>query len=239
MGTSHSVTISGLPTSGTIYVAYWTLFADRGWLPTYQQYTMSVGGGTAFNYALTNAGNIPVTRGSSAGTTITATLQAGTAQAVSFAASGLPSGATASFTSPGSCSPTCSTTLTIATTTSTATGTYPITVTGSPLGKTTGLNLIVSATVPPPTITTPAPGSTLTSTTVTFTGGHASGDLQHWLFVGTTQGAYDLANRDMGTSHSVTISGLPTSGTIYVAYWTYFADRGWLPTYQQYTMSVP
>jgi hypothetical protein len=89
----------------------------------------------------------------------------------------------------------------------------------------------------PSPITSPAPGSTITSSTVTFTGGHTTADLQHWLFVGTTPGAYDLVNRDLGTGHATTVSGLPASGTIHVTFWTLFSGRGWLATSQQYTMS--
>src|SRR5262249_52086033 len=106
-----------------------------------------------FDYALTNSGGVIVTAGTSGATTITATLQAGATQPVSFTASvsftgsGLPNGTTIAFT-PTSCSPTCSTTLTITTSAATSTGTFPITVTGSPLGRTTSFNLVVS----PPTL---------------------------------------------------------------------------------------
>ena len=41
-------------------------------------------------------------------------------------------------------------------------------------------------------ISSPAPGSTLTSTSVTFTGGHSSQDSQHWLYVGTSVGRKQL-----------------------------------------------
>jgi hypothetical protein len=233
LGSGHAATVSGLPATGTIYVTYWTYFTGIGWTSTSQQYTMNVTGPPSFDYALSNSGGVTVTRGASGGTTITATLSAGTSQAVSVAASGLPGGATAGF-SAGTCTPTCSTTLTISTTASTPTGTFPITVTGSPLGRTTALNLVVNPIVPPP-ITSPTPGSTLTSATVTFTGGHTSADGQHWLFVGTTAGAYDLFTRDLGSGHAATVSGLPATGTIYVTYWTYFAGIGWTSTSQQYT----
>ena len=88
-----------------------------------------------------------------------------------------------------------------------------------------------------PSIITPVPGSTLMSSTVTFTGGHTSADLQHWLYLGTTQGASDLFSQDMGNGHTVTVSGLPHSGTIWVRYWTRFS-AGWASTDQSYTMNV-
>ena len=85
-----------------------------------------------------------------------------------------------------------------------------------------------------PSIITPVPGSTLMSSTVTFTGGHTSADLQHWLYFGTTQGASDLFSQDLGMGHTVTVGGLPHSGTIWVRYWTRFS-AGWAFTDQSYT----
>ena len=66
-------------------------------------------------------------------------------------------------------------------------------------------------------LTSPAPGSTLTSATVTFTWTGGTGATQYWLYVGTAAGAFDLVNRDMGTNLSTVASGLPTDGrTLYV-----------------------
>ena len=96
-----------------------------------------------FDYRLANSGDITVTQGGAGTNTITATLAAGSAQSVSFSASGLPTGATAGF-SPGACNPTCSSQLTISTTGATPMGTFPITVTGSPLSKTTTFNLVLN-----------------------------------------------------------------------------------------------
>jgi photosystem II stability/assembly factor-like uncharacterized protein len=101
----------------------------------------------AFNYALTNSGNMTLQPGGSASNTITAHLIAGSAEAVSFSVSGLPSGADASF-SPGNCTPMCSTKLTVATTSAVSPGTYALTVAGSPLGRTTGFTLTVSPPCP-------------------------------------------------------------------------------------------
>ena len=100
----------------------------------------------AFNYTLTNNGNITVTQGSSGSNTITRNLVSGSSQAVTLSASGLPSGATPSFTN-NPCNPTCLSTLTISTSVSTPTGTFPITVSGSPLNKSTSFNLVVNAQV--------------------------------------------------------------------------------------------
>ena len=121
-----------------------------------------------FDYTLTNNGNIAVAQAASGFNTITADLTVAPSQAVSFSASGLPAGATPAF-SPTLCepNPTCSSTLTITTTTSTPLGTYPITVTGSPLSRTTSFNLIVATR--PTVITDPATSITATSATLNGT----------------------------------------------------------------------
>jgi hypothetical protein len=98
----------------------------------------------SFDYTMSNSGPITVAPGGSGTTTIGATLAAGTAESVTLAAAGLPAGATASF-DVGSCSPTCYSVLTLTTSTTTPAGTYPITVTGDPLGRSTMFSLTVSA----------------------------------------------------------------------------------------------
>jgi len=66
-------------------------------------------------------------------------------------------------------------------------------------------------------LTSPTPGSALNSTTVTFQWTVGSGVTQYWLNVGTAPGAFDIANRDMGTGLSTVVSGLPAnSSTLYV-----------------------
>ena len=102
---------------------------------------------TAFNYTLSNSGNITVTKGGAGSNTITATLTSGFSQGVSFSASELPIGAAASFNL-GACNPTCSSQLMISTTWSTPTGTFRIKVTGSPLSKTTLFDLVVNSICP-------------------------------------------------------------------------------------------
>ncbi|MEX2491089.1 MAG: Ig-like domain-containing protein [Nitrospirales bacterium] len=72
----------------------------------------------------------------------------------------------------------------------------------------------------PPPIVTPAPGATLTSSTVTFTGAHSSEDTQHWVYVGSTSGANDYYAGGVNGSHQFTVSGLPSSGAIYVKYFS-------------------
>ena len=95
-----------------------------------------------------------------------------------------------------------------------------------------------SAEIFPPPIVTPSPGTTLTSTTVEFIGGHTSQDAEHWLYIGTSEGASNLHDSgSMGTAHVRTASGLTTSGTIYVRYWTRNSS-GWFSQDHTYIMNV-
>ncbi len=116
---------------------------------------------------------------------------------------------------------------------------YNVTPTGRPISATdsadnartlnntaaTVANFRKSIPAPPP-LSTPVPDSMLMGTTVTFTGKHVSSDLQHWIWMGTTPGSSNIKSQNMATSHSVTVSGIPQTGTIYVRYWTRFA-AGW------------
>ncbi len=71
----------------------------------------------------------------------------------------------------------------------------------------------------PPSLNSPAPGGTLTSSSVTFTGGHTSGDSLHSLWVGTSKGGRNVFGGPM-SSHRQLVAGLPSRGTIYVRYWS-------------------
>jgi hypothetical protein len=87
---------------------------------------------------------------------------------------------------------------------------------------------VTAGTVPPPMAST-GTGSTLTSTSVTFTSGHISQDTEHWLYVGNSG--------DMGTGHIRTVSGLPTSGTFHVRWWSKNSS-GWQSQDQTYTLLI-
>ncbi len=70
----------------------------------------------------------------------------------------------------------------------------------------------------PPSVVSPADGSTLTSTTVTFTGAHTSQDATHYAYVASTPGGSNYYAGGVGGTHQFTVTGLPSSGTIYVRY---------------------
>jgi len=101
---------------------------------------------TNFNYSLSNNGAVSVLKGgvnTFGQSVITKTLTPGsTPQSVDISLSGVPSGVTYAISSQ-TCSPTCTSTITFTVAPSTAAGTYPITVTGSPLGRTTAFNLVI------------------------------------------------------------------------------------------------
>jgi hypothetical protein len=72
------------------------------------------------------------------------------------------------------------------------------------------------------TITSPAPGSTFTGSSVTFTWTAGSGATAYWLDVGSTPGGsryYQSGN--LGNVLTNTVNGLPTNGsTVYVTLWS-------------------
>ena len=171
-GTTHSTTITGL-TNGSSY-NYYVRCQDAAGNPNTSDYTISfsIAAPVAFNFSLTNSGNISVTQGNTAINTITANLTTGTPASLSFSTAGLPTGATSSFSSV-SCTPNCSTALTISTQSSTPTGNSTITVTaqGGGATQTTTFTLTVNVSSPdttPPTvsITTPANNSTVSGNTI-------------------------------------------------------------------------
>jgi Trypsin len=69
----------------------------------------------------------------------------------------------------------------------------------------------------PANIDSPAPGSMLPGSTVTFSWTAGSGVSQYFLYVGSSVGAADIYGVDQGLGRSATVSGLPLDGrTIFV-----------------------
>jgi len=60
------------------------------------------------------------------------------------------------------------------------------------LGVVVSLGAFVTVVQAAPAITRPAPGSTLTTSSVTFTGGHTDQSELHWAYVGSTSGGNDF-----------------------------------------------
>ncbi|MHB1330481.1 MAG: fibronectin type III domain-containing protein [Minisyncoccota bacterium] len=104
----------------------------------------------SFSYNLSNDGDVDVQKAGipqSGNNVVTATQTAGTGQPVFLSTSGLPSGVTVGFSNQG-CVPAagdpCNFTATFTVDPDVESGTYTITVTGSPLGRTTTFDLEVS-----------------------------------------------------------------------------------------------
>ena len=73
----------------------------------------------------------------------------------------------------------------------------------------------------PAQMTSPTPGSTLTSSTATFAWNTGTGVSQYWLSVGSTAGGTQYYDQVAGTNLSATVSGLPTNGsTLHVRLWS-------------------
>ncbi len=69
----------------------------------------------------------------------------------------------------------------------------------------------------PAQITSPTPGTTLSSSSAAFTWNAGTGVSQYWLFIGSSAGGNDIYGASQGTNLSANISGLPTDGrTLYV-----------------------
>jgi hypothetical protein len=80
-----------------------------------------------------------------------------------------------------------------------------------------------------PALTSPAPGSTLTGASATFSwSANGASVLEWWLYVGTTLGGAELYNSNsLGTQLSTTVSGIPTDGRqLFVRLWFRKAS-GW------------
>jgi uncharacterized repeat protein (TIGR01451 family) len=85
-------------------------------------------------------------------------------------------------------------------------------------------------------LTTPAPGSTLSGSTVNFSWAAGTGAITaYWLDVGKSPGSGAIFGANLGTALSHTVSGIPTAGqTIYVQLWSMIGGV-WYPNRYSYT----
>ena len=85
---------------------------------------------------------------------------------------------------------------------------------------------------PEAVITTPAPGSSLGGSSVTFQWNAATGATAYEVYVGSTgvgsSNIFESSAAMTGTSQAVT--GIPTSGTVYVRVWSYLGGVFWTST---------
>lgn len=88
----------------------------------------------------------------------------------------------------------------------------------------------------PAVMSSPAPGSTLPSSTATFTWSTGSGVSQYSLAIGTTAGGSDILNANEGTSTTATVGNLPlNASTVYVKLGS-LIGTGW--QYSSYTYTA-
>ena len=85
-------------------------------------------------------------------------------------------------------------------------------------------------------ITSPAPGSTLPGSTVTFSWSAGSGATAYWIDAGSTVGGNQyFQSGNIGNVTSYSVSGLPTNGsTVYVTLWSLVGGQ-WLNNQYTYT----
>ena len=85
-------------------------------------------------------------------------------------------------------------------------------------------------------MTSPASGSTL-GVSATFTWAPGSDSSGYYFYMGTSRGSNNMLGVSMGTATSLTVSGLPKTGTtVYVRLWSY-TSSGW--KYNDYTYRLP
>jgi hypothetical protein len=73
----------------------------------------------------------------------------------------------------------------------------------------------------PATMSSPAPGTKFSGSSVTFQWNAGAAVTQYYVWAGSTAGSFDLANQDAGSSLSAAVNGLPMNGgTIYVRLWS-------------------
>jgi hypothetical protein len=89
---------------------------------------------------------------------------------------------------------------------------------------------------PPPALTTPAPGSVLTGSSVTFTWTAGTGPTAYQLWLGTTGvGSQNLYNSGSTTATSASVTGLPTYGQKVYATLGSLIGGVWQYAYYTYT----
>jgi hypothetical protein len=85
----------------------------------------------------------------------------------------------------------------------------------------------------------PAPGSTLSSSTVAFNWTAGSGVSQYWLEIGTSPGGTELYGANQGTALGVTLPGFPTDGRVLYVRLRSLIGSSWQYNDYSYTAATP
>jgi glucose/arabinose dehydrogenase len=229
-----STTISGLPTDGRVlYVRLWSLVSGT-WENDDFTYTASGNAGSAslsINDVTVTEGNsgttnaiFTVTRSGS--TSPSVTVSYATANGTAMAGSDYVATAGSLTLSPGVTTGTIIVAVNGDSTVE-ANETFVVNLSnpaGATLARAQGRGTIVNDDVSTPTkasMVSPAPGSTLTSSTATFTWTAGVGVSSYGLQVGTTPGGTQIIAGTQYFTTSATIGGLPTNGSlVYVRLWS-------------------
>jgi hypothetical protein len=234
-GSSLSALVTGLPTATqTLFVRLWTFLnvagtgLNAGW--NFVDYTYTAGTAASGGCTTPTAATIstPAPGSTLTGSSVTFTATAGSCVATytlsvgsSVGASNLflsSTGATMSWTV--NSLPTNGSTVFVRLTSAfTGGGTQNVDVTYTAV---TGAGAGGCGASGLATMSTPAPGSTLTGSTTTFTWTAGCNVYEYFFFVGNAVGANNFYSQSPGTSLSVTVGGLPTDGSaLSVRLWTY------------------
>jgi hypothetical protein len=226
-GSTRSYTCNGIPTDGrTVYVRLWSL-TGPGWL--YRDYTYTAASVSPLASVLTPAPNTTLS-----GANVTFNWTAGTAVSqyhLYVGASGVGTNDICSQNTGSTQSYTCN---------SIPTDGRTIYVR---LWSLTGPGWLyhdytyTAASISPlASMLTPAPGTALSGSSVTFTWTAGTGVAQYHLYVGASGvGTNDICSQNTGSTQSYTCNGIPTDGrTIYVRLWS-LTGPGWLSRDYTYT----
>ena len=227
--TTLSAAVSGLPTNGsTIYVTLYWLIAGS-WTPN--PYTF-----TAFN-ASGGAGIItsPAPGSTLSGNTVTFGWTAGTAATAYWLDIGNAPGGNNYFSSGNMGNVLTRTVSGLPTNGGPVYVTLYSLVSGAWTPHTytyTAFNLATASGA----LTTPTPGSTLASSTVTFGWTAGTGSSAYWMDIGSSAGGNNLySSGNLGNVLTKTVSGLPANGiTIYVTLYSFIAGQ-WIANHYTYT----
>jgi len=86
-------------------------------------------------------------------------------------------------------------------------------------------------------MSSPTPGSTLSTSSATFSWTAGSGVSSYWLYIGTTGAGSNNIFSQGGTQRTRTVTGLPASGTLYVRLYSYI-NSAWQYNDYTYTMNA-
>jgi hypothetical protein len=96
-----------------------------------------------------------------------------------------------------------------------------------------------AGTIVPAALTSPAPGSTLSGATATFTWSAGPSPTGYIFYLGTTKGNWNVFNSDVLSGTSATVTGIPTtSATLYATLYSKI-NGVWEPIYYTYTEAGP